>query len=323
MTRALVTGAGGFIGSHLSEHLVRRGYRVRAFVRYNSAGRRGWLDSSDLAADVEFVQGDVRDFDAVRRAVAGCDLVFHLAALAGIPYSYVTPQAYVRTNVDGAFNVLEAARDHGVARVLLTSTSEVYGTARYCPMDEAHPVHAQSPYAATKAAADHLATSYHCAFGLPVVVARPFNTFGPRQSDRALIPAIVSQLFAGERLRLGSLYPTRDFTYVEDVVRGFEAIAGAEDLVGETVHIGSGSEISVGDLAALIAKLMGRELRLETAEERFRPAASEVERLVCDSTKLRSRTAWRPERGFEDGLAETIAWIEPRLHLFRPAEYAI
>jgi NAD dependent epimerase/dehydratase len=323
MKRAVVTGAGGFIGSHLTELLVRSGCRVRAFVHYNSAGRRGWLDQSECASDIEFFPGDIRDHDAVRRAVKDIDVVYHLAALVGIPYSYVTPQAYVRTNVDGALNVLEAAREHEVERIVLTSTSEVYGTARYCPMDEAHPVRAQSPYAATKTAADQLAASYHNAFCVPAVIARPFNTFGPRQSDRALIPTIIAQLFAGERVQLGSLHPTRDFTYVDDVVRGFVAVASAEDLVGDVVHIGTGSEISVGDVACRIAELMGKSLTVDAHEERQRPEASEVERLVSESSKLRARTNWSPEVDFETGLRRTIAWMESRLHHYRPSEYAI
>jgi dTDP-glucose 4,6-dehydratase len=323
MKRAVVTGAGGFIGSHLAEHLVRTGYVVRAFVHYNSAGRRGWLDQSELASDIEFVPGDVRDHDAVRRAIADVDVVFHLAALVGIPYSYVTPQAYVRTNVDGALNVLEAAREYGAGRVVLTSTSEVYGTARYTPMDEAHPVRAQSPYAATKAAADQLGLSYHSAFGMPVVIARPFNTYGPRQSDRALIPTIVAQLLAGDRVRLGSLHPTRDFTFVDDVVRGFVAVATADDLVGEAVHIGSGSEISVGDVATMIAGLMGKRPIVDAHDARRRPEASEVERLVCECSTLRARTGWLPEVDFETGLRRTIEWMESRLHYYRPSEYAI
>jgi len=321
MTRAVVTGAGGFIGSQLTEHLVRSGLRVRAFVHYNAAGTRGWLDGSEVAADVELFAGDVRDHDSVRRALDGADVVFHLAALVGIPYSYVTPQAYVRTNVDGTLNVLEAARAHGVARVVLTSTSEVYGSARHVPMDETHPVRSQSPYAATKAAADQLALSYHHAFGVPVVIARPFNAYGPRQSDRALIPSVVAQLHAGERVRLGNLSPTRDFTFVDDLVRGFVAIAGADALVGEAVHVGSGREHAVGDVVQTIARLMGRSVVVEAEAERQRPATSEVDRLRCDATKLHAATGWRPEVAFEDGLQRTIAWMDARRAHFRPGEY--
>jgi len=321
MKHAVVTGAGGFIGSHLTEHLVRSGLRVRALVHYRSDGTRGWLDHSQVASDLEVVAGDVRDHDSVRRALAGADVVFHLAALVGIPYSYVTPQAYVRTNVDGALHVLEAAREHGVARVVLTSTSEVYGTARRVPMDETHPVRCQSPYAATKAAADQLALAYHGAFGVPVVLARPFNAYGPRQSDRALVPTVIAQLHAGERVRLGNLHPTRDFTFVDDVVRAFVAIAGADALVGEAVHVGSGSEHSVGEVVRTIARLMGRTVVVEAEPERRRPATSEVERLVCDASKLRAATGWRPEVGFEDGLERTITWMDARRGHFRPREY--
>ena len=321
MKRVVVTGAGGFIGSHLTEHLVRSGVRVRAFVHYDSTGTRGWLDRSELASDVEFFAGDVRDHDSVRRALDGVDVVFHLAALVGIPYSYASPQAYVRTNVDGALNVLEAAREHGVERVVLTSTSEVYGTAQHVPMDETHPVRCQSPYAATKAAADQLALSYHKAFGVPVVLARPFNAFGPRQSDRALIPSVIAQLHAGDRVRLGNLHPTRDFTFVDDVVRGFVAIAAADDLIGEAVHIGSGSERSVGELVQLIARLMERTAVVEARDERRRPVASEVERLVCDASRLCAATGWAPEVDFETGLRRTIAWMDARRDHFRPGEY--
>lgn len=321
MTRAVVTGAGGFIGSHLTEHLVRSGLRVRAFVHYNAAGTRGWLDGSDVAVDLEVFAGDVRDHDSVRRALDGADVVFHLAALVGIPYSYVTPQAYVRTNVDGALNVLEAAREHGVARVVLTSTSEVYGSARQVPMDETHPVRSQSPYAATKAAADQLALSYHHAFGVPVVIARPFNAYGPRQSDRALIPTVIAQLQAGQRVRLGSLTPTRDFTFVDDLVRGFVAIAGADALVGEWVNVGSGHEHAVGDVVQTVARLMGRSAVVESQPERQRPAASEVGRLLCDAAKLRAATGWQPEVAFEDGLRRTIEWMDARRTHFRPGEY--
>ena len=321
--RILVTGAGGFIGSHLVESLVERGCRVRAMVRYTSGGGRGWLDDAPAAADVEFAAGDVRDHDTVRAAMTGCDVVFHLAALIGIPYSYVSPLAYVRTNVDGMLNVLEAARALGVARVVVTSTSEVYGTAQYCPMDEAHPVHCQSPYAATKAGADQLAISYHRSFGLPVAIARPFNVYGPRQSDRALIPTIATQLLAGGPVRLGNTNPTRDFTYVVDTARALTAVAGAERLVGEAANIGSGDEISVAALAELVGRVAGRDATIERDDDRVRPGTSEVQRLCCDSTKLRSLTGWRPATPLEDGLRRTLEWIEPRLARFRIREYRV
>ncbi len=321
MKRAVVTGAGGFIGSHLAEHLVRSGFRVRAFVHYRATGTRGWLDESELAPEIEFVAGDVRDHDSVRRLIEGADVVFHLAALVGIPYSYVTPQAYVRTNVDGVLNVLEAAREHGVERLVLTSTSEVYGTARRVPMDETHPVRSQSPYAATKAAADQLAFGYHASFEIPVVIVRPFNAYGPRQSDRAIIPSVVAQLQAGDRVRVGNLHPTRDFSFVEDVVRGFVAIAEADALVGEVVHVGSGVEHSVDELVRMAARLMGRSAVVEVEEERLRPVASEVGRLLCDATRLREATGWSPRVDFETGLARTIEWMEARRDRFRPGEY--
>lgn len=321
MKRTVVTGAGGFIGSHLAEHLVRSGHRVRAFVHYHASGTRGWLDESDLAGDMEFVAGDVRDADSTRRAIEGADLVFHLAALVGIPWSYVTPQAYLRTNVEGTMNVLDAARALGTGRVVVTSTSEVYGTARRAPMDETHPLHAQSPYAATKTAADQLALAYHAAFGLPVVVARPFNAYGPRQSDRAIVPTVIAQLLDGDRLALGSLHPTRDFTFVDDLVRGFVAIAGADELLGQAVHVGSGVERSVGEVVDAIARLVGRSPVVETQEERIRPAASEVERLLCDASRLRAATGWVPEVDFEAGLRRTIDWMAERRERFRPGEY--
>jgi len=321
--RILVTGAGGFIGSHLVEWLVERGWRVRAMVRYTSGGGRGWLDDSAACAGVEFATGDVRDHDAVLAAMTGCDVVFHLAALIGIPYSYVSPLAYVRTNVDGTLNVLEAARTLGVARVVVTSTSEVYGTAQYCPMDEAHPVQCQSPYAATKAGADQLAVSYHRSFGLPVAIARPFNVYGPRQSDRALVPTIATQLLAGGHVRLGNVTPTRDFTYVTDTAAALAAIGGAEALVGEAANIGSGSEIAVGALAQLLGRIAGREATLARDEARARPGTGEVERLCCDSAKLRALTGWRPAVPLADGLHRTLAWIEPRLARFRVGEYRV
>jgi dTDP-glucose 4,6-dehydratase len=319
--RILVTGAGGFIGSHLVESLVERGCRVRALVRYTSGGGRGWLDELPAAAGVEFAVGDVRDHDAVLAATRGCDVVFHLAALIGIPYSYVAPLAYVRTNVDGTLNVLEAARALGVARVVVTSTSEVYGTAQYAPMDEAHPLHCQSPYAATKAGADQLALSYHRAFGLPVAIARPFNVYGPRQSDRALIPALMTQLLAGGPVRVGNADPTRDYTYVTDTVRALAAIAGEARLVGAAANIGSGREISVGALAELIGRVAGRGVALAADAERARPGGSEVMRLCCDSAKLRALTGWQPATPLEDGLRRTLDWIAPRLARFRVGEY--
>jgi NAD dependent epimerase/dehydratase len=323
-SRILVTGAGGFIGSHLTEQLVRQGELVRAFVHYNSAGHRGWLEESPVASDIEFAKGDIRDFDAVFRATQGCSAIFHLAALVGIPYSYVSPQAYLRTNVDGAFNVLESARMSSLERVVLTSTSEVYGAACEIPINELHPVNCQSPYAACKAAADQLGLSYQRSFGLPVILVRPFNTYGPRQSLRAVIPTIIAQLLSGDgAIDLGNLHPQRDFTFVEDTVAGFLAAAAADSLIGEVVHTGSGTAVSVGELVSQLGRLTGRAYRLELDQSRVRPAASEVDRLVCDNAKLRLRTGWQPKVTLDEGLRRTIQWLEPQLARVRANEYSI
>lgn len=320
----LITGAGGFIGSHLVELCVASGCKVRAFVHYNSEGRRGWLDRSPLRGEMEIVAGDIRDFDSVHRAMQGCRTVLHLAALIGIPYSYVSPQAYVRTNVEGTYNVLEAARLLGVERLAVTSTSETYGTAQYAPIDERHPAACQSPYAATKVGADQLALSYHCSFGLPVWVVRPFNTYGPRQSARAFIPTVVTQILDGERrLRLGSLTPTRDLTFVKDTAAGFLSAVGCDALAGGATNIGTGEEISMGELARKIARLMGVEVEIESEERRVRPEASEVERLLCDSARLRKNTPWTPAYTLETGLAETIEWLRGHRERYQSAAYNI
>lgn len=329
--QVLVTGADGFIGSHLVEALVRRGARVRAMVLYDARGQRGWLDTlpAHVLDAIEVVASDVRDPFATRAAMERCRAVLHLAALIGIPYSYVAPASYVATNVSGTLNILEAARSLGTERVVITSTSEVYGTARYVPIDEAHPLTAQSPYAASKIAADQLALSYHRAFELPVMVVRPFNTYGPRQSARAVIPTIITQLARGQRkIQLGSLSPTRDFSFVEDIAAGFVAALESE-IVGEVIQLGSGFEISIGDTARMIAQAMGVEVRIEQDPQRVRPAQSEVERLFCDPSLARSRLGWSPQHGgpegFMAGLRKTIAWFtNPRtLGLYRTDEYAI
>jgi NAD dependent epimerase/dehydratase len=305
----LVTGAAGFIGSHLTEACVAAGYEVRALVRYNSQGRRGWLDGSPAINNVDVVFGDVRDRDSVDRAMRGIDTVFHLAALIGIPYSYESPLAYVRTNVEGTANVLMAARAFDVGNVVITSTSETYGTAQRVPIDESHPAVAQSPYAATKIAADQLGRSFHRSFGLGVKIIRPFNTYGPRQSLRAVIPTIITQALAGGDIRLGNVQPTRDLTFVTDTVAAFLAVARSDATVGVAVNAGMNSEISVGALAETIVRLIGVPARIVSADERVRPAASEVDRLVCDNSLLMRTTGWRPEYTLERGLQETIAWF--------------
>lgn len=321
MSKVLVTGAGGFIGSHLVEKLAADGAEIRAFVEYDSRGSWGWLDDAapETLEAVEIIAGDIRDSHAVRQAVAGCDTVLHLAALIGIPYSYLAPESYVDTNVTGTLNVVQAATDLGVSRVVHTSTSEVYGTAQYVPIDEKHPLNPQSPYAATKVGADQIALSYGRSFGTPVTVVRPFNTYGPRQSARAVIPTIITQLAAHDpksgpaTIRLGATAPTRDFTYVGDTVAGFLAAAASDGAVGDVVNIGTNFEISVGDTARTIAELMGVEIRIETEDTRLRPDASEVERLWCDNRKAAEMIGWQPAHagltGFQRGLKATIDWF--------------
>jgi NAD dependent epimerase/dehydratase len=320
----LVTGAGGFIGSHLVQALLDRGARVRAFVRYTSRPDAGNLRL--VAAPegrLETVAGDLRDPSAVLGAMRGCEYVFHLGALIAIPYSYIHPVEVVHTNVVGTLNVLEAARITGPRRVVHTSTSEVYGSAQRVPMDERHPLKGQSPYSASKIGADKLAESYYCAFGLDVVTVRPFNTFGPRQSARAVIPTVITQLLAGQVVRLGSLTPTRDFTYVTDTVNGFLAAAAAEHAVGREINLGNDKEISVGDLTRLIASLMGREALIAEGEERVRPSQSEVTRLRADATLARELLGWRPDVSIADGLRRTIEWIESNQDRYRVGHYEV
>ncbi|KDQ70549.1 MULTISPECIES: SDR family NAD(P)-dependent oxidoreductase [Streptomyces] len=319
---AAVTGAEGFIGSHLVEALVAAGHRVRAMAQYNSFSSYGWLEtlSEDVLAEVEIVLGDVRDPGSVRGLAEGADCFYHLAALIAIPYSYRAPHSYVDTNVTGTLNVLEAVRALGTPRLVHTSTSETYGTAQTVPITEDHPIHTQSPYAASKAGADRLADSYHASFGTPVVTLRPFNTFGPRQSMRAVIPTVIGQLAAGERvITLGDLRPTRDFTYVEDTARAFLAVgtADAGRVVGRTFNAGTGGEISVGDLVALIGKVTGTEVDVREDAERVRPAASEVMRLVADATRLRETTGWAPAHDLEQGLARTAEFFQDPANLAR------
>jgi NAD dependent epimerase/dehydratase len=321
--RVLVTGAGGFIGSHLAERLVRLGGRTRALVHYNALGTRGWLDRSALAGDMEIVAGDIADRDSVRAAMKDAEVVFHLAALIGIPYSYHAPASYVRVNIEGTLNVLQSARDLGARRVVHTSTSEAYGTARRVPIDEEHPLQGQSPYSATKIGADKLAESFHLSFGLPVVTVRPFNTYGPRQSARAIVPTIVTQCLAGQPVRLGNVHPTRDLTFVEDTVEGFILAATAVKAPGRTINLGTGREIAVGDLAQLIGRLAGRPAEIQTDDVRVRPVGSEVERLLADNTLAREVLGWTPSVELEQGLQRTIDWLRENLGLYRPETYAL
>lgn len=324
-TPVLITGAGGFIGSHLAERLVDEGARVRAFVRYNSRHDVGLLAQlpPDLQAAIEVVAGDLRDGEAVRAAMAGIDVVFHLGALIAIPYSYLHPREVVETNVLGTLNVLMAARDLGTGRVVHTSTSEVYGTARYTPIDEAHSLQGQSPYSASKIGADKLCESFHLSFDLPVAVIRPFNTFGPRQSARAIIPTIVSQALSGDTVRLGSLSPKRDLNYVDNTVDGYLAVAASAKAVGEVINIGSGREISIGDLARRIIALTGTKARIVQDRQRIRPKRSEVGRLLCDRSKARRLLGWRPRISLEEGLRRTIEWMGQNLRDYRPTVYSI
>jgi len=319
--RALVTGAGGFIGSHLTERLVEVGARTRALVHYNALGTWGWLDHSPLRNDIEVIAGDICDRDSLRQAMQGVEVVFHLAALIAIPYSYHAPASYVRTNVEGTLNVLQVARELVVERVVHTSTSEVYGTARYVPMDEAHPLQGQSPYSASKIGADKLAEAFHASFNLPVVTIRPFNTFGPRQSARAVIPTIISQCLTRETVRLGSLHPTRDLNYVANIVEGFLKAALIPAAVGRAINLGSGREISIGEVAEMIGRLAGRPVNIESDARRLRPDKSEVERLLADNTLARTLLGWQPAVSLEEGLERTIAWMQQNLERYRPDVY--
>lgn len=314
----------GFIGSHLTEHLVEEGYDVVAFDRYNPNNHWGWLEHSEYKDAMEVVLGDIRDYDSVSRALEGCDAVFHLAALIGIPYSYVSPLAYIRTNVEGTYNVLEAARNRSCSSVLVTSTSETYGSAQYTPMDESHPVVGQSPYSASKIGADQIAVSYYRSFDLPVKIVRPFNTYGPRQSDRAIIPTIISQVLSGKpELSLGNLAPTRDLTYVKDTAAGFLAIHNATGFHGEVTNIGSRDEISIGDLAELICELMDTQISVKESGERVRPGKSEVDRLICENAKLMKHTDWKPATSLRQGLSETISWIREHQNYFKVHTYSV
>ena len=330
--RVLVTGADGFIGSHLVEQLVRTGYAVRAMVQYNSFGTRGWLDhcQGDVADGFEVFSGDVRDPNGVRKAMEGCSFALHLAALIGIPYSYHSPDSYVDTNVKGTLNIMQAARDEGVRRVVHTSTSEVYGSALFVPITEDHPLRGQSPYSATKIGADQIAWSFHTSFQTPVTILRPFNVYGPRQSARAVLPTVITQIAAGKReVRLGSLHPTRDFTYVTDTVAAFVAALDADAADGEVVNVGSGFEISIGDAVSLVAEVMGVEVEVFSDEPRMRPEASEVSRLRASNAKARSLLDWTPEfgllEGFRRGIELTADWFSDPSNLsnYRVGRYEV
>lgn len=316
MAKILVTGADGFIGSHLTEKLLNEGHDVKAFVMYNSFNTWGWIDSlsKTVLSEIEIFAGDIRDPNGVRTAMKGVAQVFHLAALIAIPFSYHSPDSYVDTNIKGTLNVLQAARDFGIERVLVTSTSEVYGTAQYVPIDEKHPFQGQSPYSATKIAADRLAESFYRSFDLPVTIVRPFNTYGPRQSARAVIPTIICQLLAGKtELSLGSLTPTRDLNYVLDTCQGFVDISASENTIGEEINIGTGSEISIGELAQNLIDLINPRARIIQEDIRLRPEKSEVNRLLACNRKIGELTGWSPRYSLEQGLSETIGWIKANL----------
>ena len=316
--KILVTGADGFIGSHLVEMLVESGAKVRALSYYNSFNYWGWLEVLDCLDDIEVVSGDVRDPHFCKEITKDMDVIFHLAALIAIPYSYIAPDSYVDTNVKGTLNICQAAKENGCERIIHTSTSEVYGTAQYVPIDEKHPLQPQSPYSASKIGADHMAMSFYLAFGLPVTIARPFNTYGPRQSARAVIPTIIGQIAAGKKqIQLGDISPTRDFNYVLDTCKGFIALVQSDKTIGEVVNIGSGVEISVADTLGLIKKIMNSDVQFITDEQRVRPKDSEVFRLCCDNTRIKQLTGFAPDYSLEKGLTKTIEWLSDPQNLSR------
>ena len=324
MKKVLVTGGAGFIGSHLTERLVELGFNVTAFIKYNSKNNWGWLEKSKYLKEIKVICGDIRDYDSVKDAMKGIDTVFHLAALIGIPYSYVSPLAYIHTNVEGTYNVLQAARELGVEKIIHTSTSEVYGTAQFVPISEDHPVNPQSPYAASKAAADFLALSYYRSFELPVTILRPFNTYGPRQSARAVIPTIVAQILSRNReIKLGNIHSTRDFNYIADIVEAFIEISKCDNAIGKVVNAGSGVEISIENLVKEISSLMGIEIRIKQEEQRMRPEKSEVMRLVCDNSQIKSLTNWVPKYDLISGLKLTVEWIKENVDNYKYEIYNI
>ena len=323
--KILVTGAGGFIGSHLTEKLVNLGGIVRAFVRYNSRNDLGLLEilSPSIKEKIDVFMGDLRDSESVREAMKDIEIVFHLAALIAIPYSYIHPREVIETNVIGTLNVLNAARDYGVKKVIHTSTSEVYGTAQYVPIDEKHPLQGQSPYSASKIAADKIAESFYRSYELPIAIIRPFNTYGPRQSARAVIPTIITQALTGDKIFLGSLHPIRDLTYVEDVIDGFIKMVEIDDIIGEVINLGSGFGISIGELAKIIITLMGKNVEIVFDSRRVRPPKSEVEKLIANNSKAVKLLHWEPEVSLNEGIKRTIKWIDGNMEMYKPCVYEI
>lgn len=324
--KVLVTGSEGFIGSHLVEKLVDLGVEVTALVQYNSFNNWGWIDTFDknIKDSIHVVTGDVREYDGMKRIIEGQDVVFHLAALIAIPYSYLSPMAYVRTNVEGTTNVMEACREYGVQKIIHTSTSETYGTALYVPIDEKHPLQGQSPYSASKIGADKIAESFCRSFNLPVATIRPFNTYGPRQSARAVIPTIISQILSGgKKIKLGSLTPTRDFNYVKDTAEAFVKIAESDKAIGQTLNVGSNHEISIGNLAKKIINIIGKDVEIMCDEERLRPGKSEVNRLWADNIKVKQLTEWKPKYNLDKGLEETVEWIKNNMGYFKTDIYNV
>ena len=324
--KVLVTGAEGFIGSHLTERLVELGADVTALAQYNSFNNWGWIDTFDkkILDSIKVVTGDIREYDGMKRIVKGQEVVFHLAALIAIPYSYLSPMAYVRTNVEGTTNVLEACREYGVEKIVHTSTSETYGTALYVPIDEKHPMQGQSPYSASKIGADKMAESYQKSFNMPIATIRPFNTYGPRQSARAVIPTIISQILAGKReIKLGSLTPTRDFNYVKDTAEAFIKIAESEKTIGQVINSGSNYEITIGDTVKKTISIIGKDVKILCDDERLRPENSEVNRLWADNTKLKELTGWKPNYNIDEGLKETVDWIKNNMQYFKTDIYNV
>jgi len=324
MAKMLVTGAGGFIGSHLVEYLVEKGHRVKAFIRYNSHNYWGWLEKSAYRNDIEIFRGDIRDYDSIYEAIKGIDYIFHLAALIGIPYSYYSPLAYIKTNIEGTYNVLQAARVAGVERVIHISTSEVYGTAQQIPINENHPINPQSPYSATKASADYLVKSFYLSFNLPIVIVRPFNTYGPRQSARAVIPTIITQALSGKKeIQLGNIDTTRDFNYISDTIGGMYELGLHPKALGEVINIGTAKDISISNLVKLLSNLIKIDLKIKIDNKRIRPKKSEVRRLVCDFSKARILCGWKSSYTLKQGLEKTIEWMSHNYEKYKVGFYNV